>query len=54
MDREELNLMKRQMTFLALQKYFDESDLHRLMKGFQLLAQNGQTEKDVMNMFISQ
>lgn len=45
--------MKRQIYFLALVKHFDEADLHRLMKGFVQLSQNGHSEPDIMNMFIS-
>ena len=52
--RDDLNLMMRQLTFLALIKHFDESDLHRVIKGFIVLSQNGSTEKEVMNLFISQ
>lgn len=52
--RDDVNLMMRQLTFLALIKHFDESDLHRVIKGFIVLSQNGSTEKEVMNLFISQ
>ena len=53
-SREDLNFMKRQITFIALVKNFDECDLHCLINGFMVLAQNDNSEKDVMNMFISQ
>ncbi len=52
-SRDDLNPMKRQITFIALVKYFDDCDLHNLIKGFVVLAQNASSEKDVMNMFIS-
>jgi hypothetical protein len=41
------------MVFMALLNNYDEHDIYRLMKCFQVLSQNGSTEKDVMNMYIS-
>ena len=53
-DQHELNLMKRQITFDALIKHYDQCDLHFIIKGFIQLSQNGNDKVDVMNIFISQ
>jgi hypothetical protein len=53
-SHEEINLMKRQLTFHNLITLFDEVDVHYLMKSFSLLSQNSWQEKNILNQYISQ